>query len=81
MLIDTDGRQCCSDFTRAPGLRAEHGIIDLADPSASVEVSDRIEMCVHYSGATVSLHERVYSMRGIRGMRGARVDRVPLVEG
>ena len=108
LLMDTDYRQCCADFTPAltllttvisktdgervvtdaglkalscergvpavkdlPGLRtrrltAEHAIIDLADASAPVQVGDRIEMWVHYSDATVSLHERIYAMRGGR---------------
>jgi len=47
-------------------LTAEHAIIDLADASAPVQVGDRIEMWVHYSDATVSLHERIYAMRGGR---------------
>jgi D-serine deaminase-like pyridoxal phosphate-dependent protein len=64
----------------APGLKtrrltAEHGIIDLADPAAPVKVGDRIEMWVHYSDATVSLHDRIY------GMRGACVEQVLRVEG
>ena len=63
-----------------PGLKtrrltAEHGIIDITDPAAPVEVGDRIEMCVHYSDATVNLHERIY------GVRGARVEQVFRVEG
>jgi D-serine deaminase-like pyridoxal phosphate-dependent protein len=63
-----------------PGLKtrrltAEHGIIDLVDPAAPVKVGDRIEMWVHYSDATVSLHDRIY------GMRGTRVEQVLRVEG
>jgi D-serine deaminase-like pyridoxal phosphate-dependent protein len=63
-----------------PGLKtrrltAEHGIIDITDPTTPVAVGDRIEMCVHYSDATVNLHDRVY------GVRGAKVEHVFRVEG
>jgi D-serine deaminase-like pyridoxal phosphate-dependent protein len=63
-----------------PGLKtrrltAEHAIIDLVDPSAPVAVGDRIEMWVHYSDATVNLHERIY------GIRNGRVEKVLRVEG
>ena len=56
-------------------LTAEHAIIDLHDPAAPVEVGDRIEMCVHYSDATVNLHERIY------GLRRGRVEETFPVEG
>jgi D-serine deaminase-like pyridoxal phosphate-dependent protein len=45
-------------------LTAEHGIIDIQDPAARVDVGDRIEMWVQYSDATVNLHERIYGVRG-----------------
>jgi D-serine deaminase-like pyridoxal phosphate-dependent protein len=61
-------------------LTAEHGIIDLVDPFAPVQVGDRIEMWVHYSDATVNLHERIYGLRG-GGIRGGRVEQVFRVEG
>ena len=62
-----------------PGLKtrrltAEHGIIDLLDPAAPVNAGDRIEMWVHYSDATVNLHDRIY------GMRGERVEQILRVE-
>jgi D-serine deaminase-like pyridoxal phosphate-dependent protein len=41
-------------------LTAEHGIIDIQDPAAPVQVGDRIEFWVHYSDATVNLHDRIY---------------------
>jgi D-serine deaminase-like pyridoxal phosphate-dependent protein len=44
-------------------LTAEHGIIDLQDAQAPVSVGDRIEFWVHYSDATVNLHERIYGVR------------------
>jgi D-serine deaminase-like pyridoxal phosphate-dependent protein len=56
-------------------LTAEHGIIDIQDPAALVEVGDRIEMWVQYSDATVNLHERLY------GVRGAMVEEIFCVEG
>ncbi len=56
-------------------LTAEHGIIDIQDPAAVVQVGDRIEMWVHYSDATVNLHERIY------GIRNGRVEDVFRVEG
>lgn len=56
-------------------LTAEHGIIDLKDPAARVEVGDRIEFSVHYSDATVNLHERIF------GLRQGRVEAIFRVEG
>jgi D-serine deaminase-like pyridoxal phosphate-dependent protein len=56
-------------------LTAEHGIIDLKDPVAPVEVGDKIEIWVHYSDATVNLHERIY------GIRNGVVEEVFRVEG
>jgi D-serine deaminase-like pyridoxal phosphate-dependent protein len=44
-------------------LTAEHGIIALEDPSAPVQVGDRIELWVYYSDATVNLHQRMYGIR------------------
>jgi D-serine deaminase-like pyridoxal phosphate-dependent protein len=44
-------------------LNAEHGIIDILDPSVPVEVGDTLEIWVHYSDATVNLHERMYGIR------------------
>lgn len=117
LLMDTDYRNCCTDFDPAltvlttvlsktggerivvdAGLKAlscergiptvkdlrglatrrltaEHGIIDLQESSAPVEVGDRLEMWVHYSDATVNLHERMY------GTRGGQVEEVLRVEG
>ena len=44
-------------------LTAEHGIIELEDPEAAVDVGDKVEIWVHYSDATVSLHQRMYGIR------------------
>ena len=54
---------------------AEHGILALEDPSAPVRAGDKIELWVHYADATVSLHDRLY------GMRGGQVETVFQVEG
>jgi D-serine deaminase-like pyridoxal phosphate-dependent protein len=44
-------------------LNAEHGIIDILDPSIAPEVGDTIEIWVHYSDATINLHDRMYGIR------------------
>ena len=44
-------------------LNAEHGIIDILDRSVSVNVGDTLELWVHYSDATVNLHDRIYGIR------------------
>ncbi|HET9319745.1 MAG TPA: DSD1 family PLP-dependent enzyme [Bryobacteraceae bacterium] len=51
------------DGLRLRRLNAEHGIIDILDPSVPVEVGDIIEIWVYYSDATVNLHERMYGIR------------------
>lgn len=56
-------------------LTAEHGIIDIKDPSALVEVGDKIEIWVHYSDATVNLHDRMC------GIRDGQVEEIFRVEG
>ena len=56
-------------------LTAEHGIIGIDGPSAPVEVGSRIEKWVHYSDATVNLHERIY------GIRNGLVEEILRVEG
>jgi|SRR5579871_582210 len=44
-------------------LNAEHGIIDILEPAQAPQVGDTIEIWVHYSDATVNLHERIYGIR------------------
>jgi D-serine deaminase-like pyridoxal phosphate-dependent protein len=56
-------------------LTAEHGIIDLQQAAAPVQVGDKIEIWVHYSDATVNLHERIY------GIRNGRLEEVFQVAG
>ena len=63
------------DDLRLRKLNAEHGIIDILDPSVSVEVGDILEIWVHYSDATVNLHERMY------GIRNGEVEEVLKLQG
>jgi D-serine deaminase-like pyridoxal phosphate-dependent protein len=56
-------------------LTAEHGIIDLKDPAAPVELGDKVKIWVHYSDATVNLHDRMW------GIRNGLVDEIIRVEG
>jgi len=44
-------------------LNAEHGVIDIVGPHASLEVGDRVEIWVQYSDATVNLHDCMYGIR------------------
>jgi D-serine deaminase-like pyridoxal phosphate-dependent protein len=44
-------------------LNAEHAIVDITDPSLTIEVGDRIEVWAHYSDGTVNLHRRIYGVR------------------
>ena len=105
LVMDTDYRQCCTDFQLALSLlttvisktegervvvdaglktlsaergmpsvkgiddvtlkrlNAEHGVIQLENPSVALQVGDKIELWVHYSDATINLHKRIYSIR------------------
>jgi D-serine deaminase-like pyridoxal phosphate-dependent protein len=63
------------DGLRLRKLNAEHGIIDILDTSVPVEVGDSLEIWVHYSDATVNLHERMY------GIRNGQVEEVLRLEG
>jgi len=56
-------------------LNAEHGILDVLDPAVSVCVGDTVELWVHYSDATVNLHERIY------GIRNGEVEEILTLEG
>jgi D-serine deaminase-like pyridoxal phosphate-dependent protein len=44
-------------------LNAEHGIIDARANSAAPKVGETLEFWVHYSDATVNLHDRMYGVR------------------
>ncbi len=63
------------DGLRLRRLNAEHGIIDILDPAVPVEVGDTLEIWVHYSDATVNLHERMY------GIRNGEVEEVLKLQG
>lgn len=63
------------DNLRLRKLNAEHGIIDILDRSVPVEVGDALEIWVHYSDATVNLHERMY------GIRNGEVEEVLTLQG
>jgi D-serine deaminase-like pyridoxal phosphate-dependent protein len=44
-------------------MHAEHALIDILDPSMSVEVGDEIEFWVQHLDATISLHEQMHGLR------------------
>lgn len=45
-------------------LSAEHAQIELAAPSATPNVGDRVELVVGYSDTTIHLHEEIVGLRG-----------------
>jgi len=51
-------------------LTPEHAIIDSKEPAAAVEVGGKIEIWVHYSYATVHLHD------GMCGIGDGQVEEV-----
>ena len=48
---------------RLKALHAEHGVVEIQDPSVSVEVGDKIELWVHYHDGTINLHRRAFGVR------------------
>jgi D-serine deaminase-like pyridoxal phosphate-dependent protein len=48
---------------RLKALHAEHGVIEIQDPSVSVEVGDKIELWVQYHDGTINLHRRAFGIR------------------
>ena len=44
-------------------LHAEHGVVEIQDPSVRLEVGDKIEIWVHYHDGTIHLHDRAYGVR------------------
>ena len=58
------------DGLTANRFNAEHGILDLQEPSSPVQIGDKIEFWVRYSDATVNLHDRIY------GIRNGQVEKV-----
>jgi D-serine deaminase-like pyridoxal phosphate-dependent protein len=59
---------------RLKALHAEHGVIEIQDPSVSVEVGDKIELWVHYHDGTINLHRRAF------GVRNGAVEKVFKIE-
>jgi D-serine deaminase-like pyridoxal phosphate-dependent protein len=44
-------------------LNAEHGLLSIKPNSGGPDVGEKIEMWVHYSDATINLHNRMYGIR------------------
>jgi D-serine deaminase-like pyridoxal phosphate-dependent protein len=63
------------DGLKVKALHAEHGVIEIQDPSVSVEVGDKIELWVQYHDGTINLHDRAY------GIRNGEVEEVLKIEG
>jgi len=59
---------------KVKALHAEHGVIEIQDPSVSVEVGDKIELWVHYHDGTINLHNRAH------GIRNGEVEEVLRIE-
>jgi 3-hydroxy-D-aspartate aldolase len=62
------GQRGLPSIKGSPGLQitalhAEHTIVELLDPSVSIEVGDKVEISVHYLDATVSLHRKMHGIR------------------
>jgi D-serine deaminase-like pyridoxal phosphate-dependent protein len=56
MLKNLEGASLCR-------LNAEHAIVDILDPNLPVQVGDQVEVWVHYSDVTVSLHRQMFGVR------------------
>jgi D-serine deaminase-like pyridoxal phosphate-dependent protein len=63
------------DKVQLKALHAEHGIVEMLDPSVALEVGDKIEIWVYYADGTINLHERMY------GIRNGAVEEVLRIEG
>jgi D-serine deaminase-like pyridoxal phosphate-dependent protein len=44
-------------------LHAEHGLLEIQNADARLNVGQRVELWVHYSDATVNLHRQMYGVR------------------
>ena len=49
--------------TEWKALHAVHGLVEVNNPAACLDVGRKIEAWVHYSDATVNLHDRMYGVR------------------
>jgi D-serine deaminase-like pyridoxal phosphate-dependent protein len=56
-------------------LNAEHGIIDILDPSVSLAPGQTVEIWPQYGDATINLHDRMY------GVRNGQVEEVLQLQG
>ena len=54
------------DHVAKVALSAEHGIVNLTEPNASLKVGDKIEWVVGYGDTTVFLHDEMVATRGDR---------------
>ncbi len=52
-----------AEGARLRRLNAEHGIVDILDPTFPAQVGDQLELWAHYSDATVNLHRHMYGIR------------------
>jgi D-serine deaminase-like pyridoxal phosphate-dependent protein len=55
-------------------LHAEHCLLEVTRPNVRLEVGEKIELWVHYSDATVNLHNRMF------GVRKGEVEEVFVIE-
>ncbi len=55
-------------------LHAEHGLLEIRSPAVGIHVGQKIELWVHYSDATVNLHQQMY------GVRNGEVEEVLTIE-
>jgi len=60
-------------------LNAEHAVIELQNPSVGLELGDKIELWVHYSDATINLHDRMYGIRDGEVEEVLRIERGPKI--
>jgi D-serine deaminase-like pyridoxal phosphate-dependent protein len=51
------------DGVELKALHAEHGLLEIKAAEARLEIGQQIELWVHYSDATVNLHQRMYGVR------------------
>ena len=54
------------DHVAKVALSAEHGVVNLSEPNASLKVGDRLEWIVGYGDTTVFLHDEMVATRGDR---------------
>jgi D-serine deaminase-like pyridoxal phosphate-dependent protein len=55
-------------------MHAEHALIDIVDPTTSVEVGDEIELWVQYLDGTISLHNEMYGVRNGKIVERLRIE-------